>query len=232
VSGGQASAANGDRAYAGAAASRYGHYTTGAWNGDLAHIGAAPPDTEPPEPLPEPPPVPEVTGVSPDHGSTDGGEHADVYGAGFAPGGVTTVTFAGAAAASVAVVSDNHLTCLTPPGAAGPADVAVTAPGGEAALPGGFTYEAPAAPAKITAAFSYTPPEPATQDNVTFDASASTPGEGETITTYAWLFNNSVTRSGVTCSWRLPSGHGDYDAQLTVTDSGGNSDVLTEVITI
>ena len=81
MSGGQASAANGDRAYAGAAASRYGHYTTGAWNGDLAHIGAAPPDTEPPEPLPEPPPVPEVTGVSPDHGSTDGGEHADVYGA-------------------------------------------------------------------------------------------------------------------------------------------------------
>jgi hypothetical protein len=87
-------------------------------------------------------------------------------------------------------------------------------------------------PAGPSAAFTYSPPSPSTQDTVTFDASASQPGGGETITGYAWLFNNQATRSGVTCTWRLPSGSGDYDATLTVTDTGGQTDSTSKVISI
>jgi PKD repeat protein len=82
------------------------------------------------------------------------------------------------------------------------------------------------------ASFTYSPPDPSTQTNTTFDATASTPGEGETITAWDWLFNNQVTRSGQVVTWRLPSGHGDYDATLTITDSGGSTDSTTQVITI
>jgi hypothetical protein len=176
-------------------------------------------------------PLLEVTGVQPDHGSTAGGDLTDVYGADFTAGG-TTVTFGGAAATSVVVVTPEHLTCFPPAGTAGPADVTVTTPDGSATLPGGYTYESAAAPATPVADFSYTPPNPTTTTLCTFDASASTPGAGQTITSYAWLFNNSATRSGVTVTWRLPSGHGEYDARLTITDSGSATDSLTQVITI
>jgi hypothetical protein len=189
---------------------------------------------DPPPAVPPPPfvPVLEVTGVEPDHGSVAGGALTDVYGADFTAGGTTTVTFGGAAATSVVVVTPGHLTCFPPPGTAGPADVTVTTPDGSATLPGGYTYEPAAAPATPVADFTYTPASPGTQDVVTFDASASTPGAGQSITSYAWLFNNQTTRSGVTCTWRLPSAHGEYDARLTITDSGSATDSLTQVITI
>jgi hypothetical protein len=189
---------------------------------------------DPPPTVPPPPYVPalEVTGVQPDHGDVAGGALTDVYGADFTTGGTTTVTFGGAAATSVVVVTPEHLTCFPPAGTAGPADVTVTTPDGSATLPGGYTYELATAPVTAVADFTYTPSNPTTQTMVTFDASASTPGAGQTITSYAWLFNNSATRSGVTCTWRLPSGHGEYDAQLTITDSGSATDSLTQVITI
>jgi len=87
-------------------------------------------------------------------------------------------------------------------------------------------------PSRPSAAFTYAPPDPVTTDLVTFDGSASTPGQDQSVTAYDWLFNNSVTRSGAVVTWRLPSGHGSYDATLTVTDSGGGSDSLTQVLTI
>jgi hypothetical protein len=193
-------------------------------------LGAPGHDYYTPPAVPPSAPVLEVTGVQPDHGSVAGGGQVSVFGARFAAGAV--VTFGGAAAGSVALVTPEELSCLTPPGTAGPADVTVTTPDGSATLPGGYTYEAATAPATPVADFTYTPSNPTTQTMVTFDASASTPGAGQSITSYAWLFNNQTTRSGVTCTWRLPSGHGEYDARLTITDSGGDSDALTQVLVI
>jgi len=172
----------------------------------------------------------EVTGVTPDHGSTAGGEQASVYGASF--DSAIIVTFGGVQAGGVALVTPEELACTVPPGALGPADVTVQTAAGSATLTAGWTYETPAAPVTIAASFTYTPAAPTTQDNVTFDGSASTPGAGQTITGYAWLFNNQTTRSGQVVTWRLPSGHGEYDATLTVTDSGGGSDSLTQVLVI
>jgi len=80
--------------------------------------------------------------------------------------------------------------------------------------------------------FGYTPAVPDTLDNVTFDGSASVPSDGETLTAWDWLFAGQATRSGEVVSWRLPSGHGSYDATLTVTDTSGQSDVTTQVLVI
>ena len=92
--------------------------------------------------------------------------------------------------------------------------------------------EPPPARPHPAADFTYTPANPGTQDNVTFDGSASVPSDGATLTAWNWLFNNQTTRSGVTCTWRLPSGHGSYDATLTVTDPSGQSDATTQVLVI
>jgi hypothetical protein len=86
-------------------------------------------------------------------------------------------------------------------------------------------------PLPPVASFFYTPPAPATQDNVTFDGTGSHPGDAP-ISTYAWLFNNSATRSGPVVSWRLPSGSGSYPATLTVTDGNGLTGTATQVLTI
>jgi hypothetical protein len=84
------------------------------------------------------------------------------------------------------------------------------------------------------ASFTYTPPAPSTQDNVTFDGSGSQPGvNGAPITAYNWAFNaGQTTRSGQVVSWRLPSGHGSYDAVLTVTDLDGMSGSATQILVI
>jgi IPT/TIG domain/Calcium-binding EGF domain len=75
--------------------------------------------------------------VDPDTGVTAGGDTVTLNGAGFSHAGPTpTVTFGGAAATSVTVVDDTHITVVTPPGAVGTVDVSITA--------GSFLYNWPA----------------------------------------------------------------------------------------
>lgn len=86
-------------------------------------------------------PVPTISGVSPATGTSYGGTTITVTGAGLTG---STVTVGGEQCTDVVVAMDGlSLTCVTPSGTAGAADVVVTTPGG-ASSPGVFTYEVPA----------------------------------------------------------------------------------------
>jgi PKD repeat protein len=63
------------------------------------------------------------------------------------------------------------------------------------------------------------------QATITFDASESVPVHGETISSYAWDFGDGATASGKEVTHAY-SDEGTYTCRLTVTSSGGNTDVL------
>ncbi len=95
---------------------------------------AAPPPT---------PPAVTLTSVSPSSGPIAGGTLVTLAGAGFQAG--ATVSFGGSPATSVTVVSATQITCVTPSGALGPANVTVLNPDTTSAtLAGGFTFMGPA----------------------------------------------------------------------------------------
>jgi hypothetical protein len=84
---------------------------------------------------------PKPTSVTPDHGPTSGGTSVTVSGTGFQPGAM--VTFDGNPA-DCTVVDASTITCITPPGDPGPADVQVTNPDGfTGLLPAGYVYVPP-----------------------------------------------------------------------------------------
>jgi hypothetical protein len=88
--------------------------------------------------------APVIAAIVPNTGYTIGGEPVTITGIGFDMAGVTA-TIGGSPMTSVAVVSPYEINGLTPPGSAGPADVAVanTASGlPSTPLAGGFTYQA------------------------------------------------------------------------------------------
>ena len=84
--------------------------------------------------------APTFTSVSPTSGITAGGTAVIITGSGFT--NATAVTFGGAAATSFTVVSDTSITATTPAGAAGSANIIITAPAGTAT--GTYTYTASA----------------------------------------------------------------------------------------
>jgi len=83
-----------------------------------------------------------IAAVSPSCGTTGGGSALVITGEGFAEG--AGVTLNGVAAADVVLVSATELRATAPPGADGPAVLAVTnADGSEARVTGAFRYSSP-----------------------------------------------------------------------------------------
>jgi len=83
---------------------------------------------------------PVVTLATPNHGPTSGGTPVTISGSNFKDG--ATVTFGGAAASNVSVVSSSQITCDTPPHFPETADIRVTNPDAQSGtLLRGFTYE-------------------------------------------------------------------------------------------
>jgi len=76
-------------------------------------------------------PPPTLTSITPQSGTTAGGTSVSLSGSNFASG--ATVSFNGTAATSVSVVNASTITAVTPPQAAGEANVTVTNPGGGSA---------------------------------------------------------------------------------------------------
>lgn len=89
------------------------------------------------------PPVPVVTGLLPEGGSTAGGTTVVISGAGFTT--ATAVSFGGHAAQSFTVTSDTQITAFTPAEQVGTVDVTVTTLGGTSVVSNAdsFTYVAP-----------------------------------------------------------------------------------------
>ncbi len=83
--------------------------------------------------------VPSVTSIAPDAGPTAGGTTITVTGTGFQPGVAVMVDLM--PCGSVNLASATQLTCVTPAGTSGPADVIVTnSDGGSVTEADGFTY--------------------------------------------------------------------------------------------
>ncbi len=98
--------------------------------------------------VPDSPPRPEPTSMSPTSGPMAGGGTATISGSAFLnpPGfyAVTVVTFNDVPATNVAVLDDDTLTCTVPASEVGAnVPVRLFGPGGDRAVPGGYTYEEP-----------------------------------------------------------------------------------------
>lgn len=85
-----------------------------------------------------PTPPPTITGITPNTGPAAGGTNVTITGTNL---NGASVTFGGAAATNVSAFA-TQVTCTTPAGAPGAADVVVTTGGGSATLVGGFTFGA------------------------------------------------------------------------------------------
>jgi len=89
---------------------------------------------------------PALSGLAPASGPASGGTAVTITGTDLAS--TDQVVFgpnavqAGGQNASFTVVSDTEIAVVTPPEAAGPADVIVVSPGGSFSLPAGYTYDA------------------------------------------------------------------------------------------
>lgn len=81
---------------------------------------------------------PVVSAVSPSSGRSNQTQSVTLTGYAFT--GATTVTFGGVAATGVTVVDDNTITCTTPTGTAGFADVSVTTAGGTGTTVDAYFY--------------------------------------------------------------------------------------------
>ena len=87
--------------------------------------------------------APTITSITPDHGSYHGGTAVTIVGTDFIASPAPTLTFGGASATSIVVVSTTTLTCVTPAGTAGAQDVVFTNDdAGTVTEVGGYTYEA------------------------------------------------------------------------------------------
>lgn len=86
--------------------------------------------------------APTVASIFPSSGTTAGGTAVTITGTGFSAG--ATVTIGGQACTTVVVVSDTQITCVTPSGTAGTANVVVTNSDSQTGtLSNGYTYVAP-----------------------------------------------------------------------------------------
>ncbi len=102
---------------------------------------------------PPPPVVVTLTQAAPNAGPVAGGTPVNLTGAGFQSGAVpsdpalatqaTTVTFGGNTALSLTILSDDTIQVVSPAGAAGPADIVISNPNGQATCSGCFTFEPP-----------------------------------------------------------------------------------------
>lgn len=90
-------------------------------------------------------PAPVVPSIDPDEGSESGGTAVTISGQYFRAG--ATVEIGGNAATGVTVEDDSEITCTTPAGSEGAADVTVENPDGQSdTLENGFTYTSDAEP--------------------------------------------------------------------------------------
>ena len=169
-------------------------------------------------------PAPILTAVSPTSGPSTGGTAVTLTGQNFASG--ATVTFGGAAATSVVVVSATQITAKTPPHAQGTVNVAVTNPDGQSAtLASGFTF---VAPAPILTAVSPTsgPSTGGTAVTLTGQNFAS----GATVTFGGAAATSVVVVSATQITAKTPP-HAQGTVNVAVTNPDGQSATLASGFT-
>ncbi len=165
--------------------------------------------------------VPSVVSVTPNQGTTAGGNAVTIIGTNFT--GATAVTFAGAATAFT-VGSNTVITATTPAGAAGAAAVRVTNAAGPSSIDGSFTYVAPPV---ATAQTVVTPFGTA----VAITLAATNAPTGYTITTAPP--HGTITGVAPTLTYTPTTGYRGADSiGFTATNAGGTSSPATIAITV
>jgi RHS repeat-associated protein len=165
-------------------------------------------------------PPPTIATVQPRKGHTAGADSVTITGTNFDTSSETTVRIGGAAASGVMVGNETNLGALTPPGAAGPADVVVTTTAGSATRNAAFTYFAP----PVISAFLPAQGSPGTVVTISglnFDADAA----GNVVlfgTLAAVVQTASATQLIVIVPDRAATG------RITVATAGGSASSATE----
>ena len=163
--------------------------------------------------------APNVTSVSPNSGSSNGGTNVTISGSNFSAG--STVQFGGVNATNVNVVNANQITATTPAHASGTVNVVVTTVDQQSGtLTNGYTFQFADDPGNEPPQVSASGSPSAGPAPLTVNFTSSASDSDGTIVSYSWSFGD-----GGTSSLQSPS-HvyqqaGTYIAQVTVTDNGG-----------
>ena len=166
-----------------------------------------------------PAPVPNVTSVSPNSGTSNGGTNVSISGSNFSAG--STVQFGGVNATNVNIVNGNLITATTPAHASGTVDVVVTSVDLQSGtLTNGYTYQFADDPGNEPPQVSAlgSPSAGPAPLAVNFTSSASDP-DG-VIVSYHWAFGDGGTSTAQSPSHTYQQA-GTYVAQVTVTDDMG-----------
>jgi phosphatidylserine/phosphatidylglycerophosphate/cardiolipin synthase-like enzyme len=170
-------------------------------------------------------PAPTIASVSPDSGSTQGGTAVTINGSNFLAN--ASVTFGGAAAASVNVTGATSLTAVTPARAAGSVNVTVTNTDGQSAtLVNGFTYQAPP-PGPAPTVTSVSPPNGPTTGGNTVTIAGTNFAAGATVTFGGSPGSNINVIGGTSISVVAPA-HSAGSVDVAVTNADGQSGSLAD----
>ncbi len=168
-------------------------------------------------------PVPTVSSVSPNSGSTAGGTAVTITGTNFVAG--ATVTFGGTAATNVVVVSSTSITATTPAGSAGAVTVTVTNPSGQAgSLANGFTYIGQPTVSSVS------PNSGTTAGGTAVTITGTNFAAGATVTFGGTAATNVVVVNSTSITATTPAGSGG-GVTVTVTNPSGQAGSLANGFT-
>jgi hypothetical protein len=163
-------------------------------------------------------PAPAITSVSPDTGSTAGGQAVLISGSNFS--GATAVTFGGTEATSFSILDDSEISAVAPAGSAGNVDVQVTTNNGTSSTGSSdtFTYLTAAAPAVTGLGTS--------SGSSNGGTSVTISGSGFTGATQVWFGSVAATsftvnNDGSIFAWAPAEASGTVN--ITVTTPSGTS---------
>lgn len=170
-------------------------------------------------------PVPTLTSVSPNSGTTAGVTSVTLTGTNFS--GATSVTFGGTAASEFTVVNATTITATTPAHAAGAVDVVVNTPGGMAILTNGYTFLLPMPVAgDVSAAVLAN----SSANQITLSLSG---GAATSVAVATAPSHGTATASGTSITYTPTAGYAGADSfTYTATNAAGTSSPAAVTVTI
>jgi len=171
-------------------------------------------------------PPPTVSAISPRSGTTAGGTSATITGTAFQSG--ASVTFGGAAATNITVVSSTSITATTAAHAAGAVNVVVTNTDGQSAtLANGYTYVSPNPPPTVS---SVTPNSGPVGGGTAVTIAGTNFVSGATVTLGGTAATNVVVVSATQITATAPA-HAAGAVTVTVTNPDTQSGSLSSGFT-
>ena len=167
------------------------------------------------------PPLPAVTSVTPNNGSTLGGTVVSIVGTNLT--GTSAVSFGGTAATTFTPVDATHVTATSPAHASGTIDVTVTTGAGTSGIVAGdhFTFNAPP-PLPTVTSVSPTSGSTAGGTSVTITGTGLT---GASAVSFGGTAAASFTPVSATSVTATSPAHASGTVDITVTTPGGTSGI-------